>query len=71
MLILAAKRKKGAGAVGLMDKSTMLMYLMRAIVMLMAIPAHEAAHAYVSAKLGDTTARDCGRLTLNPRPTLI
>ena len=51
---------------GLMDKSTILMYLMRAIVMLVAIPVHEAAHAYVSAKLGDTTAKDYGRLTLNP-----
>lgn len=51
---------------GLMDRSTVLMYLMRAIVMLVAIPVHEAAHAYVSAKLGDTTARDYGRLTLNP-----
>ena len=51
---------------GLMDKSTILMYLMRAIVMLIAIPVHESAHAWVSAKLGDTTARDHGRLSLNP-----
>ena len=52
---------------GLMDKSTVLMYLMRAVVMLIAIPVHEAAHAFVSAKLGDTTARDHGRMTLNPK----
>lgn len=51
---------------GLMDKSTVLMYVMRGIVMLVAIPVHEAAHAWVSAKLGDTTARDHGRMTLNP-----
>lgn len=51
---------------GLMSKSTILMYLMRGIVMLIAIPVHEAAHAWVSARLGDTTARDHGRMTLNP-----
>lgn len=34
--------------------------------MLIAIPVHEAAHALMSAKLGDTTAKDMGRLTLNP-----
>lgn len=43
-----------------------LVYLYRALVMLIAIPFHEAAHAYVSWRLGDSTARDNGRLTLNP-----
>ena len=51
---------------GLIDKRMLLVWLMRALVMLVAIPVHEAAHALVSAKLGDTTARDRGRLTLNP-----
>ncbi len=51
---------------GLMDKRTLLVWLLRALVMLVAIPVHEAAHALVSAKLGDTTAKDRGRLTLNP-----
>jgi Zn-dependent protease len=36
------------------------------VVMLIAIPFHEAAHALVSWKLGDSTAKDYGRLTLNP-----
>lgn len=40
--------------------------LYRAVVMLIAIPVHEAAHAYVSWKLGDGTARAMGRMTLNP-----
>ena len=40
--------------------------LVRAIVLLTAIPVHEAAHAYVADKLGDHTARYQGRLTLNP-----
>ena len=43
-----------------------MMYLYRALVMLLAIPCHEAAHAWVSLKLGDSTGRDHGRLTLNP-----
>ena len=41
-------------------------YIMRAIAMLLIIPAHEAAHAFVSYKLGDSTAKDYGRMTLNP-----
>ncbi len=31
-----------------------------------AIPFHEVAHAWVSDRLGDHTARNLGRLTLNP-----
>ena len=42
------------------------LYLFRALVMLVAIPFHEAAHAYVSWRLGDSTAKDYGRMTLNP-----
>lgn len=41
-------------------------YLLRALVMLIAIPAHELAHAWVSWKLGDDTAKRYGRLTMNP-----
>ncbi len=41
-------------------------YIIRAIAMLLIIPAHEAAHAFVSYKLGDPTAKNYGRLTLNP-----
>lgn len=31
-----------------------------------AIPFHESAHGFVSEKLGDPTARNAGRITLNP-----
>jgi Zn-dependent protease len=34
--------------------------------MLIAMTIHEAAHAYVGYKLGDTTAAEEGRITLNP-----
>jgi Zn-dependent protease len=36
------------------------------IVLLFAISAHEAAHAWMSYKFGDDTARLLGRITLNP-----
>lgn len=38
----------------------------KAIAFLLALSAHELAHGYVSAKLGDPTPRWAGRLTLNP-----
>lgn len=35
---------------------------------MIAVIFHEVAHGYIALKLGDTTARDMGRLTLNPLP---
>lgn len=40
--------------------------LVRAIVLFTAIPIHESAHALVANRLGDPTARNLGRITLNP-----
>ena len=37
-----------------------------ALPVLLAITVHEAAHGYVANRLGDSTARMLGRLTLNP-----
>ncbi len=36
------------------------------VVLLLAISAHEAAHAWMSHKFGDDTAYNLGRVTLNP-----
>src|SRR5215211_4091366 len=36
------------------------------VVLIFAISAHEAAHAWMSYKFGDDTARLLGRITLNP-----
>ena len=36
------------------------------IPVVLAITLHEAAHGYAALALGDTTARDAGRLSLNP-----
>ncbi len=42
------------------------MVIARILAFATAIPFHEAAHAFVSDKLGDHTARELGRLSLNP-----
>ena len=39
-------------------------------VLLFSVVVHEVAHAWQALKEGDTTARDLGRLTLNPIPHL-
>ena len=36
------------------------------VVLLLAVSAHEAGHAWMSYKFGDNTAFDLGRVTLNP-----
>lgn len=41
-------------------------YLMRIPVILLALTVHEAAHGFMSYKLGDYTAKITGRLSLNP-----
>lgn len=40
--------------------------LARCIVLVAIIPLHECAHGFVANRLGDPTARNQGRLTLNP-----
>jgi Zn-dependent protease len=37
-------------------------------ILLFSIVVHEVAHGWMALRLGDTTARDLGRLTLNPIP---
>ena len=49
-----------------MDWSRVAIYVARAIALLTAIPVHESAHAWASWKLGDPTAKNAGRLSLNP-----
>lgn len=50
----------------IIDWNVFAMYLARAIAVLTAIPLHESAHAYVSYKLGDPTAKNAGRISMNP-----
>jgi Zn-dependent protease len=47
--------------------SGLLLNLALAVIpVILAITLHEAAHGYAALALGDTTARDAGRLSLNP-----
>ena len=53
-----------------MFRQSLFTYVVRAMVLLTAIPIHEYAHAWASWKQGDPTAKNMGRLTLNPLPHL-
>ncbi|MCP4572986.1 MAG: site-2 protease family protein [bacterium] len=41
---------------------------LRVLVLVFSVVFHEVAHGWIALRLGDTTARDAGRLTLNPLP---
>jgi Zn-dependent protease len=43
-----------------------LQLVSRLLILLIALPVHELAHALAAYRLGDTTSRDYGRLSLNP-----
>ena len=45
---------------------TVIYYLLSAIAALIALTVHEYCHGYAAYKLGDETAKNFGRLTLNP-----
>lgn len=45
-------------------------YLLQIVAILYAIVPHEVAHGYAALKMGDPTAKEAGRLTLNPIPHL-
>lgn len=42
------------------------LYILSIPVLLMALSVHESAHGYAAYRLGDPTARNLGRITLNP-----
>ena len=49
-----------------LDWTVPLQLLLRVVPALLCITLHELSHGFVAYLLGDTTARDAGRLTLNP-----
>ena len=51
---------------GLLGPGALYLFAIRALVTLIVIPFHESAHALVSWLLGDPTAKNAGRLSLNP-----
>jgi Zn-dependent protease len=48
------------------DPQKILEIVIQVVVLLFAVSFHESAHGYVAMKCGDNTARDLGRITLNP-----
>lgn len=47
-------------------QTKIFIYALRIPSMLIALTVHEVSHGYAAYKLGDTTAKDMGRLSLNP-----
>lgn len=45
---------------------TVFILISSLFVVFFTLPVHEAAHAFIAHKLGDNTARNMGRLTVNP-----
>ena len=48
--------------------SSLLTTLAEFALVIFAIVIHEVAHGFVAYKCGDSTAKNSGRLTLNPSP---
>lgn len=49
-----------------MNADTIVYYILTALAVLITLTVHEFSHGYAAYKLGDTSAKDSGRLTLNP-----
>lgn len=49
-----------------MDNQQLANWIFRAVAVLLALTVHEASHAWVALKLGDPTAKQAGRISLNP-----
>ena len=48
------------------NQSQLVLLLLRLPIVAIALSFHEMSHAYVAHKMGDDTARNLGRLTMNP-----
>jgi Zn-dependent protease len=57
-----------APAFGLLPGGDPLAIVLTLVLLVLSLGIHEAAHAWAALKCGDPTARDLGRLTLNPLP---
>ncbi len=54
------------GLLSILSVDRLLELSIRLLAVIAILPIHELAHAYVADKLGDSTARGLGRITLNP-----
>ena len=59
---------QGSGLGG--DKVQIIQVVFIVIFVVLSLSLHEAAHAWTAWKLGDPTAKDLGRVTLNPLPSI-
>lgn len=64
-LPIPPKNEVALGIVGALEHKV-VDFLIQLAVILFAISFHESAHALAALKFGDTTARDLGRISLNP-----
>lgn len=55
---------------GLSFPQKLMLLAMTAVTVLISLTVHEVAHGYVAYKMGDPTAKNLGRLTLDPRKHL-
>ncbi len=51
---------------GRLDAQTIIELLLYLVIILISLSVHELSHGYVAYRCGDATARNLGRLTLNP-----
>lgn len=58
--------REGTGESMSITMTDILQLAARVIVLCLAFPIHESAHAFVAYKLGDPTAKNLGRLDMNP-----
>ena len=49
----------------MLEANQLLQGLIQYTVLLFSLSVHESSHAWVAGRLGDPTARDLGRVTLN------
>lgn len=57
---------KGEGMDSFLNTELLLQYFTRLMVVFLVSPLHEFAHAWTAHKMGDDTAKDMGRMTINP-----
>jgi len=55
-------------AQGVLDRLDPVGVVLALLLLIFSLALHEVAHGWVALQCGDTTARDLGRLTLNPLP---
>ena len=63
-LCAAAAPQLGSGSIEILQIAFVVVFVV------ISLAFHEAAHAWVAWKCGDPTAKDLGRITLNPLPSI-